>query len=98
MNNSGITPKFYRILVQLEEVADKTKGGIFLPDDTVEKETMAQARGTVLAIGRDSFNDLADSVDVGDVVIFPRYEGTEVKGNDDKMYRLIEDKHIIGTA
>lgn len=95
-NNSGVTAIGFRVLIKADEIQEKTAGGLHLPDDYRAKEGFAQARGEVVSIGANAFDEISDAPKVGERVIFPKYEGTEVMGADGKIYRLIEDRCIIG--
>lgn len=95
-NNSGVRAIGFRVLIKPDEVQEKTSGGIVLPDEYRSKEGYAQARGVVVSKGANSFDEISDAPEVGDRVVFPKFEGTEVMGGDGKVYRLIEDRFIIG--
>jgi chaperonin GroES len=82
------------ILVQRIEAADKTKGGIFIPDTAKEKPTEAK----VIATGPGRWADGAfreTQVKKGDRVLFGKYNGTEVK-LDDEDYLIIREEDILG--
>jgi chaperonin GroES len=71
------------LVERLDEEA-RTKGGIIIPDTAKEKPS----RGKVLAVGDGALSDDGKrtpmSVKVGDIVLFSKWGGTEVKfdGND----------------
>lgn len=94
VNDSGYIPLEYYVLVKLDTVDEKTKGGIWLPDTTREQNQQAQITGQLLAIGPLAFlYDVENSVipQVGQRVAFPRYSGLVIKGKDTAEYRLIKD-------
>jgi len=68
-----------RIVIKRLEAEEKTAGGIVLPDTAKEKPQ----RGEVLAVGPGKLLDngkrSALEVKVGDIVLFGKYSGTEVK-------------------
>jgi chaperonin GroES len=68
-----------RIVIKRLEAEEKTAGGIVLPDTAKEKPQ----RGEVLAVGPGKLLDngkrAALEVKVGDIVLFGKYSGTEVK-------------------
>lgn len=70
-------PLGYRVLVKTDQVA-KQVGQIVIPETVREKEQGAQVRGTIVALGKDAFNDSEDSVKVGDTVMYQRYSGMRV--------------------
>jgi chaperonin GroES len=100
-NASGIYPTEYKALVRPIKVEDKTKGGIILPDETKERDQFAQMQGVLIAVSPLAFT-YADSAEWGDAekpkpgdkVLFAKYAGAAVKGNDGESYRIINDKDI----
>ncbi|MCC8165659.1 MAG: co-chaperone GroES [Planctomycetes bacterium] len=68
-----------RIVVRRLDAEEKTAGGIILPDAAKEKPQ----RGEVVAVGPgkllDSGTRATSDVVPGDLVIFGKYSGTEVK-------------------
>jgi len=73
--------------IQREEV---TKGGIVLPDTAKEKPQ----EGEVLAVGPGRLSDdgkrIAMDIKVGDVVIYAKYGGTEIKIDNEELIILRE--------
>jgi chaperonin GroES len=90
-----IRPLHDRILVKRLEEAEKTKGGIIIPDSAKEKPIM----GEVVATGKGKIKDdgtiLALDVKKGDKILFGKYSGTEVKVEDEEFLILREDD-ILG--
>lgn len=84
-----LNPLDDRVVVKPAESEEKTVGGIVLPDNAKEK----QQKGEVLAVGPgkllDSGERAALSVKVGDVVLFGKYSGSDVKveGTEVKIMR-----------
>ena len=72
-----------------------TKGGIIIPDTAKEKPQ----QGKVIALGTGKLDDdgkkIAFNVKVGDLVLMPKYGGTEVK-IDDKEYQIVREDDILG--
>lgn len=96
MNESGVYPVEYKVLIKPEEVEAKSAGGIFIPETVKDKEKYAKERGTLIAVGAIAFTDpnWLDRPKVGDKVLYDRYAGSMVKGIDGVDYRLINDKEI----
>jgi chaperonin GroES len=96
MNESGLYPVEYKVLVKPVKVETKTAGGLFLPDSAVEKEEFAKAQGEIVAVGYIAFTDpdWMEKPKVGDFVLFDKYAGSLVEGTDGEVYRLINDKEI----
>ena len=90
----NLKPLGDRLIVETLEEEQTTIGGIVLPDTAVEKPQ----RGTVIAVGPGVRNDkgehLAPDVAVGDVVLFSKYGGTDIKieGND---YLILRETDIL---
>ena len=82
-------PLYDRILVKRVEEEQKSAGGIIIPDTAKEKPL----RGKVLATGDGKLKDdgslRALAVSTGDVVLFGKYAGTEIKidGNEHQIMR-----------
>jgi chaperonin GroES len=73
-----IVPLEDRVVVKVLEEEEKTASGIVLPDTAKEKPQKA----TVLAVGPGRYDaDKLIPIDLkeGDVVIFSKYGGTEIK-------------------
>jgi len=94
-NESGIYPVEYKVLIEPEEVEEKTEGGIILPDKVKEQEYLAQVRGKVVAIGGNAFEEWKGlRPEVGNMVYVAKYSGLRVIGNDGKTYQIAHDKDI----
>ena len=72
-------PLHDRVLVRKATVAERSAGGIIIPEKAAEK----QQQGEVLAVGPGLILDngtlRAPSVEVGETILFGAYGGTEVK-------------------
>lgn len=86
-----IRPLQDRIVVKRLEGESTTKGGIIIPDTAKEKPI----EGKVVAVGNGKI--LKDGkhrpleVQVGDVVLFGKYSGTEVKIDGEEHVLIRED-------
>ena len=103
LNESGINPVEYNVLVLPSEVETQTKGGLLLADSTVEKEQFGRMEGTLTAVSPMAFTFLdwpAHEEDkkpkVGDTVMFSKYAASEITGKDGKTYWVMKDKSIVG--
>lgn len=87
----NLKPLGNRVVVEPIEQEEVTVGGIVLPDTAKEKPQ----RGKVLSIGpgdRDEDGDrIPLDVAVGDVVLFAKYSGTEIKIDGKKILILREN-------
>ena len=79
-----------RLVVKPMEGEEKTKGGIILPDTAKEKPQ----EGKVLAVGPGRLSEdgkrIAMDVGVGDVVVYVKYGGTEIKIEGEELIILSE--------
>jgi chaperonin GroES len=86
----NLEPLVDRLVVMPIEKEEVTKGGIFLPDTAKEKPQ----EGKVLAVGPGRLSEdgkrIAMDVKVGDIVIYAKYGGTEIKIDDEELLILSE--------
>ena len=91
-----IRPLGNRVLVKRSE-AKTSKGGILLPESSKEKPR----QGEVVAVGPGKVDDKGIlkkmTVQVGDIVLFSSYGGTEVKSEDaDGDYLILSEDDLLG--
>jgi chaperonin GroES len=86
-----LRPLHDRVIVKRLEEERKSAGGIVIPDTATEKPM----RGKVVGVGPGKINDKGTvspmSVKKGDVVLFGKYSGTEVKVDGDELVVMRED-------
>jgi chaperonin GroES len=91
---SNIKPLHDRVVVKRLEEEERTSGGIIIPDSAKEKPQ----RGEIVAVGAGSRNDagnvVALEVKVGDVVLFGKWSGTEIKLNGEELLVMKESDVI----
>ena len=93
-----IRPLQDRILVKRIEAEEKTSGGIIIPDTAKEKPQ----EGTVVAVGPGRWDEDGEKripldVSEGDVVIYSKYGGTDIKLGSDE-YVLLSEKEILAVV
>jgi chaperonin GroES len=101
-NRSGITPLDDKILIRMDEHAERTSGGIVIPDEARARQTMASETGVVIALGAAAFEFTDDGnrrwstakPEPGDRVVVERYAGRVVQGEDSVEYRLVSQRSI----
>lgn len=85
-----LKPLYDKIIVKRLEAEQKTAGGIIIPDSAKEKPI----EGKVVAIGggtRDSEGKTVPlTVKEGDVVLFAKWGGTEIKVNGEELLIMKE--------
>ena len=86
-----------RVIVEVVEAEETTKGGLILPDTAKERpqEAVVKAIGTGRRL--DSGKRAAMSVKKGDLVMFARYSGTEVN-LDGTEYLILREADILATC
>jgi chaperonin GroES len=88
-------PLHDRVLMRPIEGADKTAGGIIIPD-TVKEKPM---EGEVIAAGPGARNEKGEivplDVKAGDRVLFGKWSGTEVK-IDGQDLLIVKESDILG--
>jgi co-chaperonin GroES (HSP10) len=96
--SAGIRPVGHILLVEPLEVEEVSAGGIIVSTGSqTRREEMGQTEATVIALGNTAYSDQpAPWCEAGDRVVFARYAGTERKGSNGKMYRLINDLDVKG--
>ena len=85
-----LEPLADRLVVRPIEKEEVTKGGIILPDTAREKPQ----EGEVLAVGPGRMSEdgdrIAMDVKKGDIIIYAKYGGTEIKIDDEELIILRE--------
>lgn len=84
-----IKPLADRVVVEPQEAQAKTAAGIYIPDTAKEKPQ----QGKVVAAGPGK-KDEPMEVNVGDVVLYGKYSGTEVTV-EEKKYLIIKQSDIL---
>jgi chaperonin GroES len=101
-NESGYRPVGERILVLPDTGAERSSGGVFIPETVTEQQSYAAETGIIIEIGDGAFTWNADRTrpfagtkpKPGDRVFFDRYSGGVMKGKDGRLYRTMDDKAI----
>ena len=90
-------PLHDRVLVRRVESDQKTAGGIIIPDTAKEKPQ----EGEVVAVGPGAKNENGKitpmDVKTGDIVIFGKWSGTEIK-IDGKEFSIMKESDIMGIS
>jgi chaperonin GroES len=91
----NVRPLYDRLLVKRLEEATKTSGGLFLPEAALEKPQ----RGEVIAAGEGRVGDDGEvvglAVSIGDIVVFGKYAGNEIKvAGEDRL--ILKEDEVLG--
>jgi chaperonin GroES len=83
-----------RLVVKPMQSEEKTKSGIYLPDTAKEKPQ----EGKVIAVGPGRMTDegkrIAPDVEVGDIVLYTKYGGSEIK-IDGEEFIIMRESDIL---
>jgi len=93
--SAKIRPLADKIVVKLIDEAQQSSGGIFIPDSAREKPQKAE----VLAVGPGKVLDSGAreemEVKVGDIVLFAKYGGNDIK-IDSVEYKILSVRDVLG--
>jgi len=92
----NIRPLYDRIVVKrIESEAEKTHGGLFIPDSAKEKPQ----EGEVVAVGKgkrlEDGKVVPLDVQAGDRILFGKYSGSEIK-LDGEEYMIMREDEVLG--
>jgi chaperonin GroES len=91
---ASLRPLDDRVVLKVLDAEEKTAGGILLPDTAKEKPQ----RGKVTAVGDGKIGKdgkrMALDVKKGDVVLFGKYAGSDVKVNGED-YKILRENEIL---
>ena len=85
----NIKPLSDRVLIEPVAAETKTASGIFIPDTAKEKPQ----KGKVVAVGKGT-KDEPMTVKIGDMVLYGKYSGTELK-LEGKDYLIMRESDIL---
>jgi len=93
-------PTGWRMLLLPFKMKEKTKGGLILGQDTLEKQQVASQCGLVLAMGphcydKEKFPE-GPWCKKGDWVVFARYAGSRIQIDGGEV-RLLNDDEVLAT-
>ncbi len=90
-----LKPLADHIIVEAVVKEEKTSSGIYLPDTAAKEKPQT---GKVIAVGKgkvlENGTRVEPEVKVGEVVVFAKYSGTEVKV-DEKDYLILSERDIL---
>lgn len=89
----AIRPLGDRVLIEVLEEEVQKKGALYIPDTAKEKPQ----QGKVIAVGKGKYENgtlVAPEVKEGDVVLYGKYAGTEIK-NDGNDYLVVRESDIL---
>lgn len=104
VNRTGIVPLEFKVLVRVKQAEDTivTKSGLklFKPIETKEQEQASTMDGEIvdispLAFTYETWPEGFQIPEIGEQVIFARFAGAVVMGDDGSEMRLMNDKDIL---
>jgi chaperonin GroES len=91
----AVRPLNDRVLIKRLEAEQKTRGGIVLPDTAKEKPQ----RGEIIAVGPgqrlEDGSRAPMAVKEGEIVLFGRYAGTEIKIEGEE-HSIMRESELLG--
>ena len=88
-------PLHDRVLVRRVDEEERTAGGIIIPDTAKEKPM----QGEIIAVGNGVINDKGEvkplDVQPGDLILFGKWSGTEVKIDGEELL-IMKESDILG--
>lgn len=94
---TSIRPLHDRVIVRRLDADEKTAGGIIIPDTAKEKPI----KGEVLAVGPGARDDAGKAIPMdvkpGDIVLFGKWGGTEIKVDGEDLL-VLKESDIIGVV
>lgn len=89
----AIKPLGDRVLIEVTEEDLQKQGTLYIPDTAKEKPQ----QGKVIAVGRGRYEDgkwIPLDVKAGDVVLYGKYAGTEIK-HEGKEYLIVRENDVL---
>ena len=90
-----IQPLGDRLILKAVEAKEVKKSGIIIPDTAKEKPQ----EGLVVAVGKGKLTEegklIPMEVKTGDIVLYGKYSGTEIKINDEE-YLIMREEDVLG--
>ena len=101
-NESGWEPIGDKVMVLTDQVPDNSSGGIIYTDEHKEHMSLAAETGILVAVGEGAWKWNSDRTrpfegrrpQPGDFVYIQRYAGAAVMGNDQQLYRLMDESCV----
>lgn len=93
----AIKPLGDKIVIKVIEDSEQTSGGIFIPDSAKEKPQ----KGEVVAVGPGKTLDSGErepiDVKVGDIILYAKYAGTDIK-IESVNYKILSIKDALAVV
>ena len=94
MSGIGLRPLHDRVVIEVLDALEKSAGGIIIPDSAKEKPQKGKIVAAGLGVANADGKVLPLTVKVGDVVLFAKWGGTEIKVGG-KDYLILKESDIL---
>jgi chaperonin GroES len=88
-------PLHDRVLIRRTEAAEKTAGGIIIPDNAKEKPQEGEVVSAGSGVRSEDGTIVALDVKAGDKILFGKWSGTEVKLDGEDLI-IMKESDILG--
>lgn len=85
----NIKPIGERVLLKTIKAEEKTAGGIIISLNSSKEN---ENRGEVIALGQ---GDKLKEIKIGDKLIYTKFGGTEITGDNDEKYVIVNAEDIL---
>ena len=92
---TSVRPLHDRVIARRVDAEEKTAGGIIIPDTAKEKPIQAEVIATGPGARDDAGRLIPMEVKVGDVVLFTKWGGTEIKIDGEELM-IMKESDIMG--
>lgn len=101
INTTGFKPAGNYLLVKADKVEEKTSGGLYLPETSVEVSKFETATGVIADVGPSCYaysENFADGerYEVGQKIMFTKFSGRVVDAGDGERWLAMKDDAIVG--
>ena len=88
-------PAGHRLIIKPDPVEEKTKSGIYKPQEVQSMEQRAATTGTILAIGKDAWYDKRSPwAEVGNRILFSQYASVRYYIDTEELW-IINDEDVL---
>ena len=91
----NVRPLHDRIIIQRIEEGEQKVGGIIIPDSAKEKPQQGKVIATGTGKVKDDGTRQRPDVKAGDLILFGRYSGQEIK-LDGEEYLIMREDEVLG--
>ena len=96
---TDLIPMEFNVVVLLDKQAEKTAGGIFLPQSKQDRDKLEHEEGELVAVSPHAFSyaewpEGARKPQVGDRVLLARFAGV-LRERNGRDFRIVKDKDIV---